>query len=133
MLMMSFDRSRRVLAMLAFSLVLAACGGGGGGESTQGADPDSANESGAPASAPEVIIENFTFMPGELEVPAGTTVTWTNKDDNAHTVKDEGGAGFQESEDLAEGDTFTFTYANPGSYPYICGIHPYMKATVVVS
>lgn len=128
--MMSSDRSRRVLAMLAFALALAACGGG---DSTEGADPDSANENGAQASAPEVVIENFTFMPGELEVAAGTTVTWTNNDGNVHTVQDEGGAEFQESEELEQGDTFTHTYASPGTYPYICGIHPYMKGTVVAS
>ena len=129
--MMSSDRSRRVLAMLAVALVLAACGGGGDG--SRGADPDSANENDAQASAPEVVIENFTFMPGELEVAGGTTVTWTNKDENAHTVKDEGGADFQESEELEQGETFTFTFATPGTYTYICGIHPYMKGTVVVS
>ena len=117
--------------MLGFALALAACGGSG--ESTEGADADSTTDNGAQASAPEVAIEKFTFMPGELEVAAGTTVTWTNKDDNVHTVKDEGGAEFQESEELEQGDTFTYTYANPGTYPYICGIHPYMKGTVVAS
>ncbi|MBW3548634.1 MAG: cupredoxin domain-containing protein, partial [Actinobacteria bacterium] len=60
------------------------------------------------------------------------TVTWTNQDSAAHTVKDSGDL-FPESDELAQGDTFEFTYDTPGEYPYICGIHEYMKGTVTVS
>jgi plastocyanin len=110
----------------ALTLVLAACGGGDG-------DGDAADGGGsASEGASEVAIDNFSFMPPDVEVAAGTEVTWTNQDDVAHTVQDDAEL-FPESEELASGETFSFTYDTAGEYPYICGIHPYMKGTVTVS
>ena len=40
----------------------------------------------------EVKIDNFSFGPGTLTVPVGTTVTWTNRDDIPHTVVSSDGA-----------------------------------------
>src|SRR4051812_274738 len=34
----------------------------------------------------QIVIDNFTFAPEELTVPAGTTVTWVNHDDVPHTA-----------------------------------------------
>lgn len=118
-------RRRYFLAFPVLALALVACG----------ADDDAGEPAGtgAPAaSGTEVVIEGFSFDPMEIEVAPGTTVTWTNKDSAPHTVEDSGGL-FPESDDLAEGDTFSFTYDTPGEHPYICGIHPYMKGTVTVS
>ncbi len=104
-----------------------ACGGGGG----------TGGEAASPAAGPSssggaVSIAGFKFEPSDVEVTAGTEVVWTNDDAVAHTVQDEGEL-FAESPELATGDTFSFTYDTPGTYPYICGIHPYMKGTVTVS
>ncbi len=104
-----------------------ACGGGGG----------TGGEASSPAAGPSssgqaVSIAGFKFVPPDTEVTAGTEVVWTNDDTVAHTVQDEGEL-FAESPELATGDTFSFTYDTPGTYPYICGIHPYMKGTVTVS
>ena len=84
------------------------------------------------ASDVQVAIEGFEFVPPEIEVESGASVTWTNSDDSAHPIQDEGGL-FPESEDLGAGDSFSFTSDAPGQYPYICGIHPFMKGTVSVS
>ena len=41
----------------------------------------------APArSQPGVTVQLFQFKPGQIEVKAGTRVTWTNQDDITHTV-----------------------------------------------
>ena len=113
----------------ALTLTLAACGGGDSG----GGDGDAADDGGSSAEGTsEVTIDNFTFMPAEIEVAAGTEVTWTNQDDVDHTLKDEGDV-YPESEELANGETFSFTYDTTGEFPYICGIHPFMKGTVTVS
>ncbi|CAN5774638.1 cupredoxin family copper-binding protein [soil metagenome] len=106
-------------------LTLGACGGGGN-------DAESGGEDSGPPAAGEVVIERFSFMPEDGEGPAGTTGTWTNQDSAAHSVEDEGGL-FPESEGIPQGEEFSFTYDTPGEYPYICGIHPYMTATVTVT
>lgn len=121
----SSHRRRPAIVLLSGILLLGACGGG------DDAGPASSAGEDAGGGA-EVVIERFTFMPENLEVATGTEVTWTNKDSAAHTVKDEGGL-FPESEDISEGGEFSFTYETPGEYPYICGIHPYMTATVTVT
>lgn len=79
-----------------------------------------------------VSIEGFKFLPPEITVPAGTEVVWTNQDVANHSIED-GNDLFEESESLATGDAFRFTYDEPGRHPYVCGIHPYMRGEVVVS
>jgi plastocyanin len=39
-----------------------------------------------PASANEVVISGYKFVPQTLTVPVGTTVTWVNRDIAHHTV-----------------------------------------------
>jgi plastocyanin len=77
-----------------------------------------------------VVIDNFTFAPQRLTIKAGTTVTWTNRDDIPHTVTSK--TAVFRSKALDTGDTFTFTFTAPGSYPYFCALHPHMTGTIVV-
>jgi plastocyanin len=77
-----------------------------------------------------VKIDNFTFAPQRLTVPAGTTVTWTNEDDIPHTVVATTLA-FR-SKALDTDDKFTFTFTAPGAYEYFCSLHPHMTGTIVV-
>lgn len=96
------------------------------------AAPDSANGlASGPANGPvEVKIDNFNFMPGDLTVAAGTTVTWVNHDDVPHTVRTMDGA--IKSKALDTDDKFSMTFDKPGTYEYFCSIHPKMTAKVVV-
>jgi plastocyanin len=80
--------------------------------------------------ATEVKIDNFSFGPGTLTVPVGTTVTWTNRDDIPHTVVSP--EGVFKSKVLDTDEKFSFTFSKAGSYPYFCSIHPKMTAKVVV-
>ncbi len=79
----------------------------------------------------EVKIDNFSFGPMTLKVAAGTTVTWTNNDDVPHTVVSEDKTTFR-SKALDTGDHFSYTFTNPGTYPYFCSVHPKMTAEVIV-
>lgn len=83
----------------------------------------------APTAA-EVKIDNFTFEPQTLTVKAGTTITWTNRDDIPHTVVSND-LVFK-SKPLDTDQTFTFTLTKPGTYPYFCSIHPKMTGKIVV-
>jgi plastocyanin len=85
---------------------------------------------GAQSTAAAVGIDNFTFNPQQLTVKAGTTVTWTNKDDIPHAVA---AVGKQfRSKALDTGDAYSFTFTTPGSYAYFCSLHPHMTGTIVV-
>ena len=76
-------------------------------------------------------IDNFTFNPQKLTVKAGTTVTWTNKDDIPHGIAATGNA-FARSNALDTDNTYSFTFTTPGTYQYFCYIHPHMTGTIVV-
>ncbi len=78
-----------------------------------------------------VAIDNFTFKPQQLTVKAGTTVTWTNKDDIPHGIASDNNA-FARSKALDTDDSFSFTFTTPGTYHYFCYVHPHMTGTVVV-
>lgn len=82
-----------------------------------------------PASA--ISIDNFTFSPAKLTVKAGTTITWTNKDDIPHGIGSADNS-FTRSKALDTDDAFSFTFTTPGTYQYFCYIHPHMVGTIVV-
>ena len=87
----------------------------------------------AHAGGAEVIkisAKNFMFSPATVTVKAGTTVTWTNLDEEPHTVFSD--AGLFRSGALDTKDSFTFKFDKPGTYHYLCTIHPKMLGTVVV-
>jgi plastocyanin len=85
----------------------------------------------APANTSiEIKIDNFSFMPGDITVAAGTTVTWVNHDDVPHTVRTTDGT--IKSKALDTDDKFSMTFDKPGTYEYFCSIHPKMTAKVVV-
>jgi len=107
-------------------LVLAACGGSsGGGSITPASSPTSAI-----AGSSAVSIADFAFSPSALTVKAGTAVTWTNNDGAPHTVTSTDGpstsaqtTGAFDSGDLGQGETFSFTFDEAGTYYYDCTIH----------
>ena len=77
-----------------------------------------------------VMIEGMKFVPERLEVAAGDTVVWTNKDFLPHSVT--ASEAKVESGDLAPGKAFRFVARKKGEMPYICRLHPVMKGVVVV-
>lgn len=77
-----------------------------------------------------VTIDDFTFAPDRLTVAAGTTLTWTNRDDIPHTVAAVG--RLFRSKALDTGDHYSFTFTMPGTYPYFCSLHPHMTGMIVV-
>ena len=77
-----------------------------------------------------VRIEGMKFVPERLEVAAGDTVIWTNRDLVPHTVTASGAR--VESGELAPNRSFRFVAKKKGEMPYICRLHPVMKGVVVV-
>lgn len=87
----------------------------------------------APSTAPVkgnfVTISNFSFNPDVLEVSANDTVTWRNNDSVTHKIVS---SNLFESGNLNQGNEFSFTFTTPGTYDYICSIHPSMKGKIIV-
>jgi plastocyanin len=75
-----------------------------------------------------VAVRDFEFEPADYTTEAGQRVTWTNDGEQIHNVK---GRGFF-SRAMEAGDTYEFTFEKPGSYDYVCTLHPQMKGTIVV-
>jgi len=79
-----------------------------------------------------VSIEDFAFGPAGLTINVGDTVTWTNNEEGVpHTTTSDDGVW--DSKNLSPGDTFSFTFDQPGTYTYHCSIHPSMTAAITVN
>jgi plastocyanin len=137
---------RRPLAVVAVALlaVLGACGPAGpkvaptapvptATMTMPGMTPSAVpgDRAGQPVATSTVAIRDFAFAPATITVPVGATVTWTNSDQDPHTVSATGGV-FR-SPTLDTGATYRYTFTKPGRYDYLCTIHPFMTATVVVT
>jgi plastocyanin len=79
----------------------------------------------------QVKVVDFAFEPATLEVPVGTTVTWTNTGSRPHTVTADDGSF--DSGRLDPGEQFSQRFDQPGTFAYHCGFHPEMQATIVVT
>jgi plastocyanin len=90
---------------------------------------EDANSAGTGPVA-SVSMDHNTFIPGEITVAPGTTVTWVNNETMPHTVVNPN-QGFR-SKFLVKDAKFSFTFTTPGDYDYLCSIHPNMKGKVIV-
>jgi plastocyanin len=86
---------------------------------------------GASAAAEhDVALDNFSFSPGDTAVTAGSTITWTNRDDVPHNVVDT--KGRFKSPVLDTDGRFSHRFDTPGVYSYYCSLHPRMTGRVTV-
>jgi len=90
---------------------------------------EDANSAGTGPVA-SVSMDHNTFIPSEITVAPGTTVTWVNNETMPHTVVNPN-QGFR-SKFLVKDAKFSFTFTTPGDYDYLCSIHPNMKGKVIV-
>jgi plastocyanin len=97
-------------------------------EMAQGKAMDQSNNQ--KGEAHEVSIDNFSFTPMEMTIPAGSQVTWVNKDDVPHTVVSVDHKF--KSQALDTDEKFSFTFSNPGTYEYFCSVHPKMTGKIIV-
>jgi len=124
--------------LVAVALGLAACGGDGETTVTE-TTPESTSESnGEDTAAPsgeavrsaKVEIEDFGYNPDPVTIAAGGKVTWINRDSAPHTAT--AGDGSFDTGTLEEGKLKSESFKEPGTFDYICSIHPEMHGTVEV-
>lgn len=133
---MSLTRSRRIRHRTRAAAVGAAC--------ALLAVVGVTSTSAAPLSAPtsvstvtvdsaEVQIRGFKFVPAEIKVSPGAKITVMNEDSAPHTLTATEGDAF-DTGTVAGGESATFTApSKPGSYSFVCSLHPEMKGTLIVS
>jgi plastocyanin len=80
--------------------------------------------------ATKVVIKDFMFNPTLLTVKAGSTVTWTNMDDEPHAVTSD--TGLFKSGGMDTNESFSYKFGKAGTYHFTCSIHPRMVGTIVV-
>jgi len=78
----------------------------------------------------QVVIQGYGYQPTKLEIPVGTTVTWTNRDPVDHDA--DGADGGWDGPVLGEGESWSRTFASAGQFLVTCSIHPYMQGLVTV-
>jgi len=110
--------ARRSLAAACGAALLAIAGGAGAQQIATG--------------AAEIDIKNFGFEPEALTIAAGTAVTWVNQDEEPHNIVELGKPRLFRSQGLDGGEKYSFVFDKPGTYEYICSIHPHMHGTIVV-
>jgi plastocyanin len=88
----------------------------------------------AGGNAPLVIIKDFQFIPQEITIKRGQTLSWENREKRQyHSVWFEA-LGEPEPEDyLFPDDSYEREFKETGSFPYRCGPHPKMTGTVHVT
>ena len=110
----SFRRAQPLLCLAAMTGLFAVCG-------ASAADP---------AGSTKIVVKEFMFSPTPLTVKAGSTVTWTNMDDEPHTAVSD--TGMFKSGGMDTNESFSFKFDKPGTYHYTCSIHPRMVGTIIV-
>jgi len=122
---------RRHLLVASFVLSAASVLAAGCGSSYSSPTPVP-NTGGTTGTGTTVTIPAGTtsFSPGTLNVDAGTTVVWQNKDSTAHTTTSDT-AGLWNAT-LAPGQEFSRAFPTAGTFTYKCTIHAGMTGTVVV-
>ncbi len=118
-----------LVAIVGLGLALAGCkkaagpsgGGGGGGGGTSVTVSIPVTDYGG--------NQTPSFSPSAIAVPAGGSVTWRNADTVAHTSTSDTNIW---NGSLAPGDSYTRTFATPGTFPYVCTIHSGMSGRVIV-
>ena len=84
----------------------------------------------AAQAGPRIEIMKHKYSRPTLTVPAGTTVTWLNRDEDVHTVVSTTQAF--KSAGLETDEAYSYTFTKPGVYEYFCTLHPLMTGKVIV-
>jgi plastocyanin len=116
------------LGLAAVALLAAGCGSG------SSAATSAATSTADSGGTVQVVMKVLEFSPTSVQAKVGQRVMWTNEDNSPHNVTYVSGPQFKSSRQvMTRGVTFSIKLTQPGTIHYYCSIHPWMKATIVVS
>ena len=122
------NRRARLVA-LAIGLALPAAGCGSGSQAAR----SGATSNPSAGGPPHVVMRDLEFSPTVVRARVGQQVSWVNADGSPHNVLYVSGPRFQNSRTIRPGGRFALRLTQPGTIQYYCSLHPWMKATIVVS
>lgn len=127
-------RTGGCVALLAV-LVVSGCGSG-----TKSSAPASSSapataapaSPAAPATAATVEVKDMKFSPAAITVKVGGAVTWKFDDRFPHAVQGIGDSALGIDSPIFNHGEWSHTFTIPGTYRYMCPLHPDMRGTVTV-
>jgi plastocyanin len=128
-----------LLALPLTLLALAGCGSSSKSSSTPPATSTPASSTPASSTSPgsggavTVAMKNLAFVPTSVTAKVGQTVDFVNSDTPPHNVTYKSGPKFTSSSTISPGGKFSIKLTQAGTIHYVCTIHPFMKATIVVT
>ena len=134
-----YDPPFVVVLLLSCVVLFVSCGGGNAAVPVPPTPTAPPMPMASPTPTPVVgvthvrITISAKFQPATIQVPVGTTGTWTNNDNVGHTVTFRN--GMKDSGLLLPGGegTFRYTFTSKGIFPYYCTIHPSMVGVLIVT
>ena len=130
-----------VMLLLVCVVLFVSCSGGNATAPAPPTPTATPTSMASPTPTPVVGVTHVTititakFQPANIQVPVGTTVTWTNNDNVGHNVTFRNGMKDSGVSLLLAGGagTFRYTFTFKGIFPYYCTIHPSMVGVVIVT
>ena len=123
--------ARSLAALTGLAVLIGGCGSSG---VTAVAAHTGSNTGASDSGTTHVVMRFLEFNPTKIHAKVGQTVTWSNEDTSPHNVTYVNGPRFKSSRHLLEpGAKFSIKLTGPGTIRYVCTLHPWMKATIVVS
>ncbi|MFF3224891.1 MULTISPECIES: cupredoxin family copper-binding protein [Nocardia] len=124
---------------LVAALLVAGCGGGDtdSAATTTKRSPQSTTSATTPPgdtkpAAVTVAVDDMKFAPAEITVKTGDTVTWHFADKAPHTVQGIGDKAMGLNSPIIDKGDWSYTFTVPGTYRYLCSLHPEMRGTITV-
>jgi plastocyanin len=74
--------------------------------------------------------DKWGYAPSARRIMPGTWVTWSNAGTDAHTVTASDGAF--DSGELEPSEGYSYFFDQPGTFEYLCTLHPWMKGKIIV-
>lgn len=125
------------LCIIIAVVALSACAPSSGNTTPPPAGSGTSQPSGSGSgTTANIEMKNIQYVPSTLTVKAGTTVVWTNKDSVPHTVDSgtrDNPTSLFKSGNIEQGQTFSYTFNTPGTYPFFCEPHQAMNGTITVT
>ncbi|MFI1915137.1 plastocyanin/azurin family copper-binding protein [Nocardia sp. NPDC020380] len=131
-------RALLLATVVAGALIVSGCGSdnskSAAGSTTAAASTSAGATSSAPAVAAAVTVEvkDMAFSPADITIKAGDTVTWKFDDRFPHAVQGIGDSALGINSPIIHKGEWSHQFTTPGTYRYLCPLHPEMKGTVTV-